>query len=120
LDRKFHITDIAGFFLFFHTQDISEVKNDFGVATLREVLEHLKKSYTRHVGFEYYHIGDPKMREWLRRKIESQDFETTDVASTKRIYKYLMKGEIFEQFLNTKFGSTKRFGFFLFLVLNFF
>ena len=68
------------------------------------------------------------MRAFLRNKIESTDFEKADEKTKKRIYKYMMKGEIFEvwkkkkkkfffiyfffkQFLNTKFGSTKRFGF---------
>ena len=75
--------------------DISPL-DSFGMATLREVLEHLKKCYTRHVGFEYYHIGDSKMRAFLRNKIESTDFEKADEKTKKRIYKYMMKGEIFE------------------------
>lgn len=101
LDREFVIGDIA---------DLSIIKKDFSKATLREVVSHLKKCYTRHVGFEYYHISDPRQRAWLRRKIENQDFEQCDDNTTKWIYKYLMKGEIFENYLNTKFGNTKRFG----------
>ncbi|WP_019946999.1 2-oxoglutarate dehydrogenase E1 component [Hymenobacter aerophilus] len=79
-------------------------------ATLRQILEALKKIYTRTIGFEYTYIRDPKVLDWFRDKVEreSLSFKPTKEFK-KRILSKLNEAVVFENFLHTKFLGQKRF-----------
>jgi 2-oxoglutarate dehydrogenase E1 component len=80
-------------------------------ATLREILEIVRRTYCGNVGVQYMHISDPKEKAWLQERIEGRDKE---IAFTKEgkvaILKKLIEAEGFEKFLHRRFPGTKRFG----------
>jgi 2-oxoglutarate dehydrogenase E1 component len=80
-------------------------------ATIREILDILRRTYCGNIGVQYMHISDPKEKGWLQERIEGRDKE---IAFTKEgkiaILKKLIEGEGFEKFLHRRFPGTKRFG----------
>ena len=81
------------------------------IATLREILEILRRTYCGNVGVQYMHISDPKEKAWLQERIEGRDKEITFTKEGKiAILKKLIEAEGFEKFLHRRFPGTKRFG----------
>jgi 2-oxoglutarate dehydrogenase E1 component len=81
------------------------------VATLREILAILQRTYCSTLGVEFMHISDPVQKSWLQKRIEGPDKEISFTKEGKiAILKKLIEAEGFEQFLNTKYTGTKRFG----------
>jgi 2-oxoglutarate dehydrogenase E1 component len=80
-------------------------------ATLRQILDHLRKIYAGHIGFEFAHIENREKRMWLREKIENRPASGYgfDVSKKKRILEQLNGAVGFEKFLHTKFIGQKRF-----------
>lgn len=79
-------------------------------ATLREIVDTLRHVYCNSIGVEYMHIGDLQKLDWIRTRVESPDFLPADKEKLIKIYSELMKVDTFEQFLNTQYKTTKRFG----------
>jgi len=80
-------------------------------ATLRQVLDILKRTYAGPIGFEYMHISDPEQRAWIQDRIEGADKEVRFTPQGKRaILTKLIEAEGAERFLNVKYTGTKRFG----------
>lgn len=78
-------------------------------ATLKDIIEHLQKSYTAHVGVEYSSINDIERVEWLAQQIETEFHKPFGVEEKKSILEKLNQGVIFEKFLHTKYVGQKRF-----------
>lgn len=78
-------------------------------ATLREILEVLKRTYASTIGIEFMHIQDPEAKLWLQKKAESRHKQLT-LEERKEILKSLDRAEGFEQFLAKKYPGAKRFG----------
>lgn len=77
---------------------------------LRDILDRLKRTYTKHVGYEYMHIVDIKQREWLHQRIEkAADVFPTDEDQKHRLLEELSKAEGMERYLHTKYVGQKRF-----------
>ncbi len=80
-------------------------------ATLREIMEVLRKTYSGTVGVEFLHIQDPEQKAWIQAKIEGTGGIWDTSAEEKReILEQLTATEAFETFLHRKFPGTKRFG----------
>jgi len=80
-------------------------------ATIREILEILRRTYCGNVGVQYMHISDPKEKGWLQARIEGRDKEIVFTKEGKvAILKKLIETEGFEKFLHRRFPGTKRFG----------
>jgi 2-oxoglutarate dehydrogenase E1 component len=80
-------------------------------ATIREILEILRRTYCGSVGVQYMHISDPKEKAWLQERIEGRDKEIVFTKEGKvAILKKLIEAEGFERFLHRRFPGTKRFG----------
>ncbi len=80
------------------------------LASLREIHEVLRATYTRHVGIEFMHIADPAQKEWLRARIEgNQNEEELPREVMLRAMDRLVEAEAFERFLHTRFVGHKRF-----------
>jgi 2-oxoglutarate dehydrogenase E1 component len=80
-------------------------------ATVREILEILRRTYCGNVGVQYMHISDPKEKAWLQERIEGRDKEIVFTKEGKvAILKKLIEAEGFERFLHRRFPGTKRFG----------
>ncbi len=80
-------------------------------ASVRQMLDVLKRTYCSSVGIEFMHISDPQEKSWLQERIEGPD---KGVAFTNEgkiaILKKLIETEAFEQFLHKRYPGTKRFG----------
>jgi 2-oxoglutarate dehydrogenase E1 component len=79
-------------------------------ATLKDIVATLNQTYCGTVGIEYMHIGDVPKLDWIRAKVESPDFIPKDKAKLLKVYEQLCEADTFEQFLNNKYKTTKRFG----------
>lgn len=80
-------------------------------ATIPQMLEILNRTYCSTIGVEYMHISDPVQKAWLQERIEGPDKHISFTQKGKRaILNKLIEAEGFEQFLDTKYKGTKRFG----------
>lgn len=80
-------------------------------ATLKEMLEILKRTYCSTIGVEFMHISDPAQKAWIQERIEGPDKHVDFTENGKKaILHKLIEAEGFEQFLDTKYKGTKRFG----------
>ena len=87
----------------------------YGVAgprkqTLREIIDKLRDSYSRKIGYEFMHISDPLQKEWIQQRAEGH---RTLLELSKDDKKYILDrlnaAEAFERFLSTKYTGQKRF-----------
>ncbi len=76
---------------------------------LRDMIAKFRAIYSGEIGFEYMHIQNPRVRNWLRERIEARGAWTLDAQTQKRMLRHLVKVEAFEQFLHTRFLGVKRF-----------
>jgi 2-oxoglutarate dehydrogenase E1 component len=80
-------------------------------ATIRQILDIVKRTYCGTLGVEFMHISDPEQKSWLQQRIEGEGKEIRFTKEGKKaILAKLIAGEDFEQFLNVKYTGTKRFG----------
>ena len=80
-------------------------------ATIRQILEILRKTYCGTLGVEFMHITDPQQKAWIQQRIEGENKEIIFTKEGKKaILNKLIEAEGFEQFLNVKYTGTKRFG----------
>ena len=79
-------------------------------ATLREILETLRKTYCGKVGCEYMNIQIPEQKRWLQQRMEPQaNSWPVDPAVRLRALEDLTEAEEFEHFLHARFVGQKRF-----------
>jgi len=80
-------------------------------ATIREMLDILKRTYCSTLGVEFMHISDPAAKAWLQERIEGPDKQVAFTPEGKKaILNKLVEAEGFEKFLDVKYTGTKRFG----------
>ncbi|MEM9222836.1 MAG: 2-oxoglutarate dehydrogenase E1 component [Pseudomonadota bacterium] len=100
----------------FGTEDLDRpifIDNVLGLefATVRQMVEILRRTYCSTMGVEFMHISDGTEKAWIQERIEGPD---KGVAFTsegrKAILNKLVEAEGFEKFLHVKYTGTKRFG----------
>ena len=80
-------------------------------ATVRQMLDILKRTYCSTLGVEFMHISDPTEKAWIQERIEGPDKAIEFTANGKKaILHKLIEAEGFEQFIDVKYKGTKRFG----------
>jgi len=80
-------------------------------AKLNEILKILKETYSSSIGVEFLHMQSPNQKQWVQERIEEVKNKTDFTkAGKKAIFNRLVQSELFEQFLDTKFLGTKRYG----------
>jgi 2-oxoglutarate dehydrogenase E1 component len=81
------------------------------VATVREIMQVLRKTYCGKIGYEFMHISSPEQKAWIQQRIEGVDknIEFSQLGK-KAILSKLIESEAFERFLDKKYTGTKRFG----------
>ncbi len=95
LDRKIFIDNVLG----------------LEFATIREMVDILRRTYCSTLGVEFMHISDPVEKGWIQERIEGPDKQISFTREGKRaILNKLIESEGFEKFLDVKFTGTKRFG----------
>lgn len=79
-------------------------------STLKNIIEHLEKTYCQSIGVEYLYIRKPEEVEWLRSRMESvQNTPKFNTEEKIDIYEHLVMAVGFEKFIHTKFTGQKRF-----------
>jgi len=78
-------------------------------ATLRELIEALRKIYCSRIGFEYMHIDDPSIVVCFKKRLEPSLNIDLPVEKKQFLLELLHKAELFEVFLHTKYVGQKRF-----------
>ncbi|MEO0320671.1 MAG: 2-oxoglutarate dehydrogenase E1 component, partial [Pseudomonadota bacterium] len=80
-------------------------------ATLSNILEILERTYCGTFAVEFMHMSDPEQKAWIQQRIEGPDKDISFTRTGKKaILKKLIEAEGFENFLQTKYTGTKRFG----------
>lgn len=80
-------------------------------ATLRRILDILRKAYCGKVGIEYRHIQSKTEKEWIRAQVRKHFVDTEPLAKETQLelLQKLIEAEQFEQFLHKKYLGQKRF-----------
>src|SRR3712207_4175378 len=80
-------------------------------ASLREILDVLRRAYCGKVGTEYRHIQSKEQELWIRERIREEFVypEPLDAETKKALLMRLIRAEQFERFLHTKYLGQKRF-----------
>ena len=80
-------------------------------ATVREVVEILRRNYCGKLGLEYMHINDLEERRFLQERMEGREAEIRFTPEGKQsILTKVVQAEQWEKFLARKYVGTKRFG----------
>src|SRR5438128_4300940 len=78
--------------------------------TLREMIAGLERIYADSIGSEFMHIQDPRIRDWVRRRLETRPQKhSTPRAVQVALLRALLEAESFEIFLHTRYVGQKRF-----------
>jgi 2-oxoglutarate dehydrogenase E1 component len=64
-----------------------------------------RRIYCRTIGAEFMHIPDPKRRQWIQERLESEPPE----FDRARILEFLIRAERFEHVLHSRYPGNKRF-----------
>ncbi|HEV8110741.1 MAG TPA: thiamine pyrophosphate-dependent enzyme, partial [Burkholderiales bacterium] len=78
--------------------------------SLRTLLQALRDTYCRNIGFEYMFISDRTQRQWIQERIETTR-ATPQLTNEqkKRLLQKLTEAEHLERYLHTKYVGQKRF-----------
>src|SRR5690606_23654050 len=73
-------------------------------ATIRQIVQILRRTYCNTLGVEFMHISDPEQKGWIQARIEGPDKEISFTREGKiAILRKLIESEGFEHFLNVKY-----------------
>jgi 2-oxoglutarate dehydrogenase E1 component len=79
-------------------------------ATVRDVIEALKETYTRSIGAQFMHIDDLEVRIWLQARMErTRNHLELSRETQLRILTRLTDAVMFEEFIQKKFVGAKSF-----------
>jgi 2-oxoglutarate dehydrogenase E1 component len=77
---------------------------------LRELIERLNRTYCGHIAYEYMHISERTVREWIQQRIESDDIDRSPSRDIQlRILTRLTDAVIFEEFVRKKYLGAQTF-----------
>jgi 2-oxoglutarate dehydrogenase E1 component len=78
--------------------------------SLRTLIQALRDTYCRNIGFEYMFISDRTQRQWIQERIEpSRGTAALSKEQQKRLLQKLTEAEQLERYLHTKYVGQKRF-----------
>src|SRR6201993_2156158 len=78
--------------------------------TLREMIAGLERIYAGSIGSEFMHIQDPRIREWVRMRLETRPQKHSTPREVQvALLRALLEAESFEIFLHTRYVGQKRF-----------
>ncbi|MFL6521699.1 MAG: 2-oxoglutarate dehydrogenase E1 component [Chthoniobacterales bacterium] len=78
--------------------------------TLREMIALLESIYADTIGSEFQHIQNPRVRNWVRHRLESRPTQHQPSREAEiKILRTLLEAETFETFLHTRYVGQKRF-----------
>ncbi|MGQ0545101.1 MAG: 2-oxoglutarate dehydrogenase E1 component [Betaproteobacteria bacterium] len=78
--------------------------------SLRTLIQALRDTYCRNIGFEYMFIGDRAQRQWIQERIEPVRAQPKFSSEPqKRLLQKLTEAEQLERYLHTRYVGQKRF-----------
>ena len=78
--------------------------------SLRNLLQALRDTYCRNIGYEYMFISDRVQRQWIQEKIEPvRGMPKLSAEQQKHLLRKLTEAEHLERYLHTKYVGQKRF-----------
>ncbi len=78
--------------------------------SLRTLLQALRDTYCRNIGFEYMFISDRVQRQWIQERIEPvRGTPQLGAEAKKRLLQKLTEAEQLERYLHTRYVGQKRF-----------
>src|SRR6476620_7432637 len=78
--------------------------------TLREMIARLEGIYADTIGTEFQHIQNPRIRNWVRDRLESRTANHhASIQVEIALLRLLLESEAFEVFLHTRYVGQKRF-----------
>ncbi|HUS98292.1 MAG TPA: 2-oxoglutarate dehydrogenase E1 component [Hyphomicrobiaceae bacterium] len=81
------------------------------MATIRQILRILRRTYCQSIGVEFMHISTPAQKAWIQERIEGEEKDISfTVEGKKAILNKLIEAESYEKFCEVKYTGTKRFG----------
>jgi 2-oxoglutarate dehydrogenase E1 component len=81
------------------------------MATMRQILRIVRRTYCRHIGVQFMHITSPAQKGWIQDRIEGEEKDIRFTPEGRRaILSKLIETETFEKFCDVKYTGTKRFG----------
>ncbi len=110
--------DIPDLHIEFHNLSDTDLDTEFSTnsfagldkASLRHLLEVLKKTYCGSIGVEYMHITNTDEVKWMQEKLESSHGQANFSKDQKhRILKKLTSADGLERYLGTRYVGQKRF-----------
>jgi|TARA_Y100000589_G_scaffold132479_1_gene126259 2-oxoglutarate dehydrogenase E1 component len=108
LDPKFHELTDADLDLEFQTGSLN-----FGseVMKLSDIVDGLRQTYCEHIGAEYMHVVDTRIKRWFQQRMEPVRSRPEYSAETrKHILERLTAAEGLEKYLGSRYPGVKRFG----------
>lgn len=77
---------------------------------LRDMIAALEATYSGKISFEFMHIHNTELRNWIRERVEYRfDDAKSKSATTEKMLSWILESELFEKFLGKKFLGEKRF-----------
>ncbi|MEO5891047.1 MAG: 2-oxoglutarate dehydrogenase E1 component [Ferruginibacter sp.] len=80
-----------------------------GKTALKNIVAHLQKCYTHHLGVEFRADNSTRKLDWMINAVEHTMLQPVPLEQQKRILQKLNEGVMFEKFLHTKYIGQKRF-----------
>ncbi len=71
-----------------------------------ETADAARRIYSGSIGVEFMHIADPERRQWIQERMESERQEPIDRS---RILDQLVRADVFEQTIHSRYIGTKRY-----------
>lgn len=77
---------------------------------VKELLAELREIYCSHIGFEFMHIHNREIREWILQRVEAR-LKAPKLSRDQQaqILKWVLQPETFEKFLHKRYVGQKRF-----------
>uniref|UniRef100_A0A8P4GRM7 2-oxoglutarate dehydrogenase complex component E1 n=1 Tax=Dicentrarchus labrax TaxID=13489 RepID=A0A8P4GRM7_DICLA len=77
---------------------------------LREIIRRLEMAYCQHIGVEFMFINDVEQCQWIRQKFETPGIMQFGLEEKRTLLARMIRSTRFEEFLQRKWSSEKRFG----------
>uniref|UniRef100_A0A665VD68 2-oxoglutarate dehydrogenase complex component E1 n=1 Tax=Echeneis naucrates TaxID=173247 RepID=A0A665VD68_ECHNA len=77
---------------------------------LREIIHRLETAYCQHIGVEFMFINDVEQCQWIRQKFETPGIVQFSLEEKRTLLARMIRSTRFEEFLQRKWSSEKRFG----------
>ncbi len=80
------------------------------VMTLRDMISALEQTYSGYSGFEFMHIFNTEVRNWIRDRVEHRHEQPgKQECKQAHVLRWLLESQLFESFIAKKFLGEKRF-----------